>query len=247
MRDMTAEDILAMIGHSNKKTISANHAEVYYNSSSSGSCSYSDSTLQQSNASVEAPEALFSSPGASHPLVKKDQRDTGSPRKNVPRKISLEDYYAQINMSVNEIRRGKRTDRMTAYLSVRDENDKKFTIFLRSSLTTSTDETFRSIRKTNNKALEDALLEIGSNCPNNVKFFSGRLRYNPRRFKIEDEHKTNLKSAVIGIYDYGDRMTAILFMLNEYYVIELNDDLTSKQQGTFDFTGNFKRDIKEEE
>jgi hypothetical protein len=247
MQNLTAEDILAMIGHSNKKTISANHAEVYYNTSSSGSCSYSDSTLQQSNASVQAPEALISSSGASHPGLKKDQRDTGSPRKNVPRKISLEDYYVQINMSVNEIRRGKRTDRMTAYFSVRDENDKKFTIFLRSSLTTSTDETFRSIRKTNNKVLEDALLEIGSNCPNDAKFFSGRLRYNPRRFKIEDEHKTNLKSAVIGIYDYGDRMTAILFMLNEFYVIELGDDLTSKQQGTFDFTGSFQRDIREEE
>jgi len=250
MQNLTAEDILAMIGHSNKKIISANHAEVYYNTSSSGSCSYSDSTLQQSNASVVAPEALISSPGASHPLVKKDQRETkksGEVRKNVPRKISLEDYYVQINMSVNEIRRGKRTDRMTAYISVRDENDKKFTIFLRSSLTTSTDETFRSIRKTNNIALEDALLEIGGNCPNDAKFFSGRLRYNPRRFKIEDEHKTNLKSAIIGIYDYGDRMTAILFMLNEYYVIELSDDLTEKQQGTFDFTGIFQRDIKEEE
>lgn len=226
-------------------------AEMYYNTSSSGSCSYSDSTLQQSTESVEAPEALISSSGASHPGVKKDQRDTeksGEPRKNIPRKVSLEDYYVQINMSVNEIRRGKRTDRMNAYLSLRDENDKKFTIFLRTSLTSATDETFRSLRNSNNgKSLEDALIEIGSNCPKDAKFFSGRLRYNPRRFKIEEEHKPNLKSAVIGIYDFGTSMTAVLFLLNEYYVIELSDDLTTKQQGTFDFTGSFQRDAKEEE
>jgi hypothetical protein len=230
------------------------HAEVYYNSSSSGSCSYSDSTLQQStgpsdptNESVVAPTALISSTGASHPGLKEIPKNTGSPRKNVPRKVSLDDYYVQVNMSINEIRRAKRTDRMTCYISLRDDNDKKFTIFLRSSLTSSNDETFRSLRKTNNKVLEDALTEIGSNCPKDAKFFSGRLRYNPRRFKIEDEHKTNLKSAVIGIYDFGTSMTAVLFLLNEYYVIELTDDLTTKQQGTFDYTGSFQRDIKEEE
>lgn len=229
-------------------------AEVYYNSSSSGSCSYSDSTLQQStgpsdptNESVVAPLALISSSGASHPGVKEDQRNTGSPRKNIPRKVSLDDYYVQVNISINEIRRAKRTDRMNCYISLKDENDKKFTIFLRSSLTSSNDETFRSLRKTNNKVLEDALIEIGSNCPKDAKFFSGRLRYNPRRFKIEDEHKTNLKSAVIGIYDYGTSMTAVLFLLNEFYVIELSDDLTTKQQGTFDFTGSYQRDVKEEE
>lgn len=223
-------------------------AEMYYNSnSSSGSCSYSDSTFQQSNANVGAPSAPFSSSGASHPGVKKDQRNTGEPKKNIPRKVNTEHLYVQINMSVNEIRRGKRTDRMNAYLSLRDENDKKFTIFLRTSLTSATDETFRSIRKSENKILENALIEIGSNCPTNAKFFSGRLKYNPRRFKIEDEHKTSMKNAVIGVYDYGTSMTAVLFLLNEYYVIELNDDLTTKQQGTFDFTGSYKVDDEEEQ
>ncbi len=252
--DIQAEELLAMIGLNTPIIKKLNNAEMYYNTSSSGSCSSSDSTLQQStgpsdptNESVVAPMAPSSFSGASHPGVKEDQRNTGSPRKNVPRKISLEDYYVQINMSINEIRRAKRTDRMNCYISLRDENDKKFTIFLRSSLTSSNDETFRSLRKTNNIILEDALTEIGSNCPKNAKFFSGRLRYNPRRFKIEDEHKTNLKSAVIGIYDFGTSMTAVLFLLNEFYVIELTDDLTTKQQGTFDFTGSFQRDVKEEE
>lgn len=237
-------------------------AEMYYNSSSSGSCSYSYSTLQQStgptdptNESVSAPMAQFpSSPSGSYErdtkeyLKSVETNNLEKPKKNIPRKVSLEDYYTQINMSVNEIRRGKRTDRMNAYLSIKDENDKKFTIFLRSSLTSSNDETFRSIRNSNNgKTLENALIEISNNCPSNAKFFTGRLRYNPRRFKIEDDHKTNLKSAVLGVYDYGDKMTAVLFLLNEYYVIELTDDLTTKQQNTFDFTGFYKREIKEEE
>ena len=257
-KQKTTNELLTQLGLGTKQAdcllVQYDHAEVYYNTSSSGSYSYSDSTLQQTE-SVEAPEAPFSSPGASHPLLKKDQgktEETGRPirgtaRKNIPRKISTDDYYDRINMSVNEIRRGSRTDRMTAYLSLKDENDKKFTIFLRTSLTTSIDETFRSIRKTDNRLLHDALFDIASNCPRDAKFFSGRLRYNPRRFKIEAEHKTNLKSAVIGIYDYGDRMTAILFMFDDYYVIELSDDLTTKQEGVFNYTGSFSRDTPEEE
>lgn len=226
-------------------------AEMYYNTSISRSYSKSDSTLQQStetpspaDVSVIAPSAPSFPPGASHPLVKENQKEI---RKNIPRKISLEDYYTQIRMSVNEIKRGKRTDRMTAYLSVKEENDKKYSIFLRSSLTSAKDETYRSLRNTDNRPLLDALTTIESNCPSDAKFFSGRLRYNPRRFKIEDEHKTNLKSAVLGVYDFGTHMTAVLFMLNEFYVIELDDDLTEKQQGTFNFTGLYQTEIKEEE
>lgn len=226
-------------------------AEMYYNYSSSGSCSYSDSTLQQStetpspaDVSVPAPSAPDFLTGASHPGVRENQEKI---KKNIPRKISLEDYYTQIRMSVNEIKRGKRTDRMIAYLSVKEENDKKFSIFLRSSLTTANDETYRSLRKTDNRVLINALNTIQLNCPNNAKFFSGRLRYNPRRFKIEDYHKTNLKSAVLGVYDFGTNMTAVLFMLNEFYVIELTDDLTTKQEGIFDFTGSYEVDIGEEQ
>jgi hypothetical protein len=36
-------------------------------------------------------------------------------------------------------------------------------------------------------------------------------------------------------------------MLNEYYVIHLSDDLTTKQEGTFDFTGLFQTETPEEE
>ena len=151
MRNMTAEDILATISE-NSKNIDLGteiNAEVYYNYNVSGSCSYSDSTVQHSDETVPAPEAPFSSQ-AQGPLVKEDRKKSGDPKKNVPRKVSSEDYYVQINMSVNEIRRGKRTTRMNAYLSLKDDNDKKFSIYLRSSLTSSLDETLRSIKKTDN-------------------------------------------------------------------------------------------------
>jgi hypothetical protein len=237
--------------HIVKDRTTSEPAEVYYNTSKSLSLSYSDSTPQQStgpldpsNVGVSAPSAPISPSGASHPLVRENQEKI---KKNIPRKISREDYYTQIRISVNEIKRGKRTDRMTAYLSIKEENDKKFSIFLRSSLTTAKDETYRSLRKTDNRALIEALNTIEENCPSNAKFFTGRLRYNPRRFKIEDEHKTNLKSAVMGIYDFGTHMTAVLFMLNELYAIQLTDDLTSKQEGTFDFTGSYEVEIGEEE
>ena len=111
-------------------------AEMYYNYHSySGSCSYSDSTLQQSTGpsdptyeSVIAPEAHISSKDRGEKETKKSGEAVAP--KNIPRKLSREDYYDKINISVNEIRRGKRTDRITAYISIKDDNDKKFTIFL---------------------------------------------------------------------------------------------------------------------
>jgi hypothetical protein len=266
MKDLTAEALLASLGiPATKKAKSADlgtdininkdSAEVYYNYNSSSSYSYSDSTLQQSiepsvlSESVIATSSPLSS-GASHPGVKAEEKKTEkteSPRKNIPRKVSNQDYYVQIRMSVNEIRRGKRTDRLNAYLSVREENDKKFSIFLRTNMTTSNDETFRHLKSHDNYMLIDALNEIKLNCPPEAKFFSGTLKYNPRKFKIEAEHKYAIKSAVIGVYDYGDRMTAILFMMNEYYVIELDDDLTEKQENIFNYTGLYQREEMEGE
>jgi hypothetical protein len=237
-----------------------NYAEVYYNYDS-GSCRDSDSTLQQStdltgpaNESVIAPSAPFSSPSPLDSASEREARKTPSeekeerktPRKNVPRKISLEDYYVKINISVNEIRRGTRTDRINAYISIQEDNDKKFHIFMRSSLTTAKDETYRSLKRNNNLILEQALMDMELNCPKYAKFFSGRIRYNPGKYKLEDEHKTNLKSAIIAIYDYTTYMHVILYMLGELYVIPLDDNLTVKQQGTFDFTGAWEREVKEE-
>ena len=252
MHNMTAEDILATISRNSKKIDlgSEINAEVYYNYNTSGSCSYSDSTVQHSNETVSAPEALFSSQ-ALGPLVKEDRKNTeqpksGEPRKNIPRKVSSQDYYVQINISVNEIRRGKRTTRMNAYLSLKDDNDKKFSIYLRCSLTSSLDETLRNIKKTDNKTLEEQFTQLKAICPSNAKLLVGRLRYNPRRFKIEDEHKTNLSSALLAVYDYGTHMDAIFYLLHEHYPIQLTDDLTEKQNDIFDFTGSFARDIEEE-
>jgi hypothetical protein len=223
-------------------------AEMYYNYSSSGSCSNSDSTVQQSteptaptNETVLAPSAPVFLPGASHPRARENQE---KPKKNIPRKVSTQDNYTKIIMSVNDIRIGKRTTRMTAYLSLKEENDKKLSIFLRSSLTSSLDEVLRGIRQKDNKPLETVALEMIDACPSDAKLLMGRIRYNPRRFKIEDDHKHNLKYALLAIYDYGNRKEAVLYLLDEYYPILLSDDLTQKQT-MFDFTGAYTKEETE--
>jgi hypothetical protein len=239
----------------NNNIVPIDSAEMYYNSNRSCSYSYSYSTLQQStdprgptDESVGAPEAPSSPNPSGYPSGRKDQGipGLGSVRKNIPKKVSTEHIYTQINASINEIRRGTRTDRMNLYLSLMEENDKKFSIYLRSSLTTSNDETYRSLKKTDNRILLKELEDMMANCPNSSKLFTGRLRYNPRRFKIEDEHRTNLKSGLVSVYDHGKSMTVILFLLGEYYVIEMSDDLTKKQKSIFDLTGSWKREIPEE-
>jgi hypothetical protein len=261
--DIQAEELLAMLDI--VKPIHNNilkNAEVYYNYSSSGSCSSSDSTGQQStepsaptNEPVVAPEAPSSfTPSATTERRPEDTGKSGenqsgpkTARKNIPRKVSTEDYYDQINISINDIRITKRSKRMTAYLSLKDTNDKKFSIYLRCCLTSSLDETLRSIKRTDNRILEEQFHLMSEQLQPGGKLLMGRLRYNPRRFKIEEEHKTLLKSALLTVYDYGTHMEALFYLLGEHYAIMLTDDITEKQKGIFDFTGSFKRDMEEEE
>lgn len=226
----------------------SDNAEMYYYYNKSKSKSNSNSTLQQStepsapaDESVKAPPALFSSFSPSGPSV----RDTKEVRKNTPRKVSLEDYYVQMNISINEVRRSKRIDRMNCYVSIREDNDKKFSIFLRSNLTTATHETFRLLREQNNNVLQDVLHQMIDECPSDAKFFCGRFKYNPRKWKLENEHKSTLRNALIGIYDYNTHMTCVIYILGEWYVIEADDSLTEKQKGFYDFTGSWERDVGE--
>lgn len=225
-----------------------NRSEVYYNyNNKSGSCSSSYSTLQHSNASVEAPEARFSpsSPSGSDVREAKENQKTKEVRKNTPRKISREHHYVQINISVNGVSRGPKTTRMTAYISVRDDEDKKFTIFLRSSLTSAINETTRPLREKGNTFLLEKLAAMQMNCPKDAKFLTGRIRYNPRQWKLEEEHKPNHQAAIIGVYDFKTHLHCILFLFEEAYVFELTDDLTEKQVGKFSYTGSYQKDVGE--
>lgn len=229
------------------------NAEVYYNyntDSMSGSCSSRYSTLQQSTGpsdpadeSVTAPKAHFSSSSPSGT----DEKKSKEIRKNIPRKLSREHYYVQINISVNNVSRGKRTTRMTAYMSIKEDNDKKFTIFLRSSLTSAIHETIRLLKEHDNKFLHEKLIEMQMNCPKEAKFLCGRIRYNPRQWKLEDEHKPNHSAAIIGIYDFTTHLECVLFLFDEPYVFSLTDDLTEKQQSTYDYAGSWVRDLGETE
>lgn len=229
------------------------YAEVYYNyntNSKSGSCSNSYSTLQQSTGpsdptdeSVKAPKAHSSSSSPSGLDVKKSKEV----RKNIPRKLSREHYYVQINISVNSVSRGKRTSRMTAYMSIKEDNDKKFTIFLRSSLTSAIHETVRLLKQHDNTFLQEKLIEMQMNCPKGAKFLCGRIRYNPRQWKLEDEHKPNHSAAIIGVYDFVTHLECVLFLFDEPYVFTLTDDLTEKQQDKFEYAGSWVRDVGESE
>jgi len=229
-------------------------AEVYNkNNNGSGYCYSYYYTLQQSTTPKEsdnvsvAPAAHFPSGPTAPPLKEEKKKEKEKAKKNWIRKVSTEDHYINISVSVNNIRRGTRTDRCVSYISLQDENEKKYNVFLRSSLTTSIDETRRSLTKTDNRVLLAVYQKIVDNRPDDAKLMMGRLRYNPRQYKIEDEHKTNLKSGLLGIYDYGSHMTAVLFLLGEWYAIELGDDMTITQKKVYDFLGVYSKDMGEEE
>jgi hypothetical protein len=211
-------------------------------------------TFQQSNENVEAPSAHFSSPrpsasmseGKTKASLAFERNNVSKPKKFQQRKVTPQDYIVGIWMGINNEKIGTRVMRMNAYLSLKGEDDKKYSMFYRSKLTSAHDEIRRGILKYDNKPLltvfEDFVQEHGREC------MIGRLRLNPRKYPISDEHRYNHKHALLCVYTNGDNLGATLYLYDEYYEIELSkDQLLGSQDNFYNAAGTYERDFGEGE
>jgi hypothetical protein len=193
-----------------------------------------EATPPSSASQPSAPfEEIPKKSGKNQPLASRD------------RKLSTNDYYTEIRLSMGNLREGTRTSRISTYISIKSDVDRKYSIFLRSSLTSSLDETLRSIKKTDNKPLQtiaEDFIEEHKDCD---IIMLGRIRYNPRKGLINEMHRKNLKHALLGLYSINGQLYATLFLLGEEYQFELSNELSPKQQQFYETTGLWEAEINE--
>jgi hypothetical protein len=157
------------------------------------------------------------------------------------RKVSTQDLYVLINASMGNVRSGE-TDRSTVYLSLREESDPRFSIFLRAALTSRIREVRASIEKTDNKPLQTILDDIVAQ--NNDGQMIGRIRYNARRGLIQEMHRKNLKHGLFEVHSQQGKLVGTLFLLGEEYPFEFTTG-SVKQQQHFDAVATYQAEIGE--
>jgi predicted transcriptional regulator len=142
-----------------------------------------------------------------------------------------------MRLQIGNARIGERYQRATAYISIKTETDKRYMIFMKSSMTTATDETFRSIKKDGDKVLQSVAEEFYSDYYHK-KLFLGRVKYKiTRGQKILKHHRVNLPLALIGMWVEDDRFKARFYLLGDDYDFDLTDDLTDGQKKFYKYEG----------
>lgn len=193
---------------------------------------FQQSTPLRSNSGnvEEASPPLLASPGASHPELKeKSQRPEKKSLENNGRgrKLKLDDLLLDIGCALSNIRSGARYQRMTAYFSIRTDQDVRYAIFLRSNLTTAMDEIIRNIRATDNKPLLDIAKDYINSKDKTLML--GRLRYTAIGGYVTEQHRYNLKHGLFATWMEGDQLVGELYLNGEYYPFIFHRDLTEEQ------------------
>lgn len=251
MRDMTAEEILALISQNSKEleTDFSDPAEMYSNSNYElkKNKNKKKNTFQQSSGNVrgQAP-ALSSSPSASS--VEEDQgipgdQTVGITEQQYGRRLNWQnDKIVEMRLQIGNVRIGDRYKRASAYISIKTETDKRYMIFMKSSMTTAVDETFRSIKKDNDKVLQSVAEEFFTDH-HNQQLFMGRVKYKiTRGQKIQKHHRCNLPLALIGMWVEDGKFKARLHLLGDDYDFDLSDDLTPGQKKFYEYEGLWQHD-----
>jgi hypothetical protein len=249
MNNLTAEDILAMIGQSNK-VISVDSAEMYSNSNYElkKNKNKKENTFQQSSVNVRGQAPIFSASPAQAPEMKEDQEIPGDltvaiTEQKYGRRLNWQhDKIIEMRLQIGNVRIGERYKRASAYISIKTETDKRYMIFMKSSMTTAIDETFRSIKKDNDKVLQSVAEEFYTDY-NNQQLFLGRVKYKiTRGQKIQKHHRCNLPCALIGMWVEDGKFKARFHLLGDDYDFDLTDDLTPGQKKFYEYEGLWQDD-----
>jgi hypothetical protein len=231
-----------------------NIAEVYSNTNNLYlNKNKNKNTFQQEHVNVsDASRPTCASHDASRPSGEKteEEKDKEQECEAVPSKsirfMTSNDYVTDIRINTNRIRSGTRHERMTAYMSIKTDTDKKFSIFIRSSLTSSLDETYRSIRASSNS---EYLLSCADNFKQEFAHASmlllGRLRYTPKGGFVTDDHRRAMRTGLLGFAVIDGKPHARLYLFNEVYDLAMQNELSSKQQRYYDLEGIWARDYGE--
>ncbi len=199
-------------------------------------------TFQQSNENVRGRAPSFP-PAPSEPLVKEDQEVLGGViEKKYGRRLNWqEDLITEIRLQIGSVRIGNRYKRATGYLSIKTDSDTRYMIFMGSKMTTAIDETFRQIKKDNDKVLESIATVMVNEFPKD-NLFLGRVKYTVKKGqKIQKHHRENLPVTLLAMYIEDGQFKARLHLLDEEYDFVLSDDLSTSQEKFYEYEGVWQR------
>lgn len=188
----------------------------------------------------EASPPLLASPVASRPVVRENQAE-----RSYGRKISKDDVITDICCVIGKVRTGDRYQRMTAYLSIQTDRDSRYMIFMRSSLTTAHDEIIRSCVKYDNLPLRDICKDY---IKSGKEVLIGRVRYKPVNGFIAEQHRPNLKHALLAVWinDHGT-LSGEFYLNGIYYPLLFSTELTAAQKRSdYKFIGHYHNEDRGE-
>lgn len=154
------------------------------------------------------------------------------------RRLSYNDKYTEINVQIGNVRDEGRDMRCRVYVSLREEKDKKYSIFLSGAATSSKKELIRGAKQ--NKQVLDVIDYFKARYPGSM---IARLHYKPVNGFSTDFHKKNLKSAILCVHEGTDGLCATLYLLGELIEIELNQELSKKQQTYYSAAGIYRNEF----
>ena len=219
-------------------------AKMYSNSNIKEKKNTNKNTFQQStgplgptneNVRGQAPR-LASSPRPSASVSEGDHE--GVLEKKYGRRLNWQtDKIVEIRLQIGNVRIGQRNKRASAYLSIKTESDTRYMIFMRSDLTTAIDETYRGIKRDNDKVLDTIATDMVNEFPKD-NLFLGRVKYKVTKGqKIQKHHRKNLPCALLAMYIENNEFKARLHLLDTDYDFELSDDLSENQKKFYEYEG----------
>ena len=143
------------------------------------------------------------------------------------KRLDPEAKYDRICIQMSNLRGTGKTKRANIYVSLKEDNENKFSVFLTGAMTNAKAELYRGCK--NSPAVKDVIDALFNKYPDMI---IGRLRYKSVNGFISDFHKKNTKSAIVGVYkNHEDVYVAVLVIYYEFIEIPLTHPLSEKQQG----------------
>lgn len=154
------------------------------------------------------------------------------------RRLSHNDLYTEINVQIAHVREQGRDMRCRVYVSLKEQMDKKYSIFLSGAATTSKKELIRGAKQ--NEQVLHVIDYFKTKYPNAM---IARLHYKPVNGFVTDFHKKNIKSAILCIHENNDILSCTLYLLGEFIEIDLNSELSKKQKEYYSAAGIYRNEL----
>ena len=157
------------------------------------------------------------------------------PSKKGFKRLNTQAIYNEINVQVSNIRDMGRYMRCRIHVSLKEDIDRSYSVFLSGAATSSKYELIAGAKDN-----EQVLSVINNFMIRQPGCMIARFHYKPVKGFITDFHKKNLKSAIMMIYEENDVLVSELYLLGEYINIPLDKQLTKKQQQFYSLAGLYK-------